>query len=317
MEHQLSYSRIPKKDKGMQKLRGIEEHKRKEKVMSDVKWIKICVDIFDDEKILLIENLQKADSILVIWFKLLCLAGKQNNSGVFVTKNGIPYTEEMLATIFRRKQSIVKLALKTFEELGMVEIINNAVTVPNWGKHQNIDQLEAKKNYMRKYMSEYREKQKKLTCKTNSKTKVSSTDIDKEIDIDIDKDKDKDIKKEIYKEKECPASQNPTPTRHKYGEYQNVLLSDEELEKLKAEFPDDWQSRIENLSEYIASSGKSYKSHLATIRKWSKADVKKQTDNYPAKSNKNKFNNYSDTNKPDYTGFNDEIIKEMLKEAEV
>lgn len=64
----------------------------------------------------------------------------------------------------------------------------------------------------------------------------------------------------------------PTPTRHKYGEYSNVLLSDEELSKLKAEFPQDWKNRIERLSEYIASTGKPYKSHLATIRAWSKKD---------------------------------------------
>jgi hypothetical protein len=64
----------------------------------------------------------------------------------------------------------------------------------------------------------------------------------------------------------------PTPTRHKYGEYANVLLTDEELAKLKAEFPRDWESRIDRLSEYIASTGKAYKSHLATIRAWAKKD---------------------------------------------
>lgn len=62
------------------------------------------------------------------------------------------------------------------------------------------------------------------------------------------------------------------PTRHRYGEYKNVLLSDLELEKLKSEFPDDWQERIERLSGYIASSGKKYKSHLATIRNWARKD---------------------------------------------
>ena len=71
--------------------------------MADVKWIKITTDIFDDEKILLIESLPEADSIIVIWFKLLCLAGKMNNSGVFVMNNRLPYTDKMLATIFRRK----------------------------------------------------------------------------------------------------------------------------------------------------------------------------------------------------------------------
>lgn len=58
--------------------------------------------------------------------------------------------------------------------------------------------------------------------------------------------------------------------RHKYGQYDNVLLSDDDLEKLKSEFPKDWQERIERLSEYMASSGKSYKSHLATIRSWAR-----------------------------------------------
>ena len=62
------------------------------------------------------------------------------------------------------------------------------------------------------------------------------------------------------------------PTRHRYGEYKNVLLSDSELDKLKVEFPADWTDRIERLSEYMASSGKSYKSHLATIRNWARKD---------------------------------------------
>lgn len=67
------------------------------------------------------------------------------------------------------------------------------------------------------------------------------------------------------------------PVRHKYGEYKNVLLSDDELEKLKDEFPD-WSRRIENLSEYMASSGKSYKNHLATIRTWARKEKPKKTD---------------------------------------
>jgi hypothetical protein len=63
------------------------------------------------------------------------------------------------------------------------------------------------------------------------------------------------------------------PTRHKYGYYEQVLLTDEDYEKLKAEFPHDYSERIERLSEYIASTGKKYKSHLATIRAWSRKDT--------------------------------------------
>lgn len=161
--------------------------------MSDVKWIKITTDIFDDEKILFIEELPDADSIIVIWFKLLCLAGRQNNSGVFMLNNRIPYTDKMLATIFRRKESTVKLALSTFEEFGMIEIVDGVITIPNWGKHQSLDQLEKKKGYMKNYMREYRQKQKELVegvkpCKVNSKVNsednVSRAEGEREGDIE-------------------------------------------------------------------------------------------------------------------------------------
>ena len=65
----------------------------------------------------------------------------------------------------------------------------------------------------------------------------------------------------------------PKPTRHKYGLYENVLLTDEEYGKLLEEFPHDYSERIERLSEYIASTGKKYKSHLATIRSWARKDT--------------------------------------------
>ena len=67
------------------------------------------------------------------------------------------------------------------------------------------------------------------------------------------------------------------PIRHKFGEYKNVLLSDEDVEKLKTEFPTDWVARIENLSSYIASTGKKYKNHLATIRNWARNEKPKET----------------------------------------
>ena len=160
--------------------------------MADVKWIKITTDIFDDEKIILIESLPDAYAIITVWFKLLCLAGKQNNSGVFVMGR-IPYTDKMLATIFRMKDATVTMALQTFEQFGMIEIVDGVITIPNWGKHQNLDQLEAKKEYMRSYMSEYRQKQKQLTagkpsCKTNSKTNVSEAEEDKEEEKEIESD---------------------------------------------------------------------------------------------------------------------------------
>lgn len=60
--------------------------------------------------------------------------------------------------------------------------------------------------------------------------------------------------------------------RHKYGQYRNVLFTDEEFGKLQSEFPNDYEERIERLSEYMESTGKSYKNHLATIRNWARRD---------------------------------------------
>ncbi len=87
-------------------------------------------------------------------------------------------------------------------------------------------------------------------------------------------DKNSIDKRSIDKDSVPESSDSEQPTKvkkHKYGEYKNVLLSDDELEKLKAEYPD-WQERIERLSSYVASTGKSYKSHYATIRNWARKD---------------------------------------------
>ena len=161
--------------------------------MPDVKWIKITTDIFDDEKILLIESLPEADSIIVIWFKLLCLAGKMNNSGVFVMNDRVAYTDKMLATIFRRKETTVQMALKTFEDFGMIEIIDGVITIPKWCKHQSLDRLEKRNEYMKNYMRKQREKQRLLTCKTNgevnSEVNVNCAEEEKERDKDKEKEK--------------------------------------------------------------------------------------------------------------------------------
>ena len=159
--------------------------------MADVKWIKITTDIFDDEKILLIESMPSSDSIITIWFKLLILAGKQNNNGVFMMSNKLPYTDEMLATIFRRDINTVRLALSTFEKFGMIEIVDNVITIPNWGKHQNLEQIQARKEYQKEYQREYRKKQKEIALEDKKhlhkhlrEQNVDTLEKDKEEDID-------------------------------------------------------------------------------------------------------------------------------------
>jgi predicted phage replisome organizer/uncharacterized phage protein (TIGR02220 family) len=162
--------------------------------MADIKWIKITTDIFDDEKILLIESLPAADSIIVIWFKLLALAGKQNNHGVFMLSDKIFYTDEMLATIFRRELLTVKLALKTFEEFGMIEVVDNVITIPNWEKHQNTEGMDKVREQTRRRVAAHRQRQ-KLIADGND---ICNATVTQGNAIDKDKEEDKEKDKNIY-----------------------------------------------------------------------------------------------------------------------
>lgn len=162
--------------------------------MAEVKWIKITTDVFDDEKILLIESMPSADRIITIWFKLLILAGKQNNNGVFMMSNKLPFTDEMLATIFRRDLNTVRLALKTFEEFGMIEVVDNVITIPNWNKHQTLDAYEKKKERDRLYQQNRRKKQKNLI---EQKSPDKSSDV---VVSDKEEEKEEDKEKENIKE---------------------------------------------------------------------------------------------------------------------
>ena len=166
--------------------------------MADVKWIKIMTDIFDDEKMLMIEALPSHDSIIVIWFKLLTFAGKQNNNGVFLFNDRFAYTDEMLATIFRRDVNLVRMALDTFRNFGMIDIIDNVITIPNWNKHQTLDAYEKKKIRDRERIARKRAEQKALIGMSPDMSPDASPDVafleeDKEEEKEIDKDKDRRI----------------------------------------------------------------------------------------------------------------------------
>lgn len=158
--------------------------------MSEIKWIKITTDIFDDEKICLIDALPDPDAILVIWFKILTLAGKHNSNGLLMMTDKVHYTDEMLATIFRRPLNTVRMAIGVFEQFGMIEIIDGIISLPNWEKHQNVDGMEKIKEQTRNRVAKYRKKQKNLALGnvTGNVTVTDGNALDKELDKDLDKD---------------------------------------------------------------------------------------------------------------------------------
>ena len=181
--------------------------------MADVKWIKITTDIFDDEKILLIESLPDAYAIITVWFKLLCLAGKQNNNGVFMMGR-IAYTDKMLATIFRMNELTVKMALQTFEQFGMVEIVDGVITIPNWNKHQSLDAYERKKERDKLYQAERRANQRALIAESSDKSSDSHTTQSSYVAVseeDKEREEERDIRIRDNTEKNAPASSEAAP----------------------------------------------------------------------------------------------------------
>lgn len=128
--------------------------------MNEIKWIKITTTMFDDQKIDFLESLPEADAILVIWIKLLTLAGKCNAGGYILLTESIPYTDEMLSHKFKRPLNTIRLALQTFQNLDMIDNENNTIHITNWEKHQNIDALEKIRERERLKKQRQREKQK-------------------------------------------------------------------------------------------------------------------------------------------------------------
>ena len=112
-----------------------------------ISWIKLSVNLFDDEKIKLIRKMPEGNAILLIWIHLLCLAGKTNDGGAVYIGQHMYYTSEMLATVCDQSVSTVRLALQTFERFNMIDLTEDGlIVIENWEKHQNIDGMERVKS---------------------------------------------------------------------------------------------------------------------------------------------------------------------------
>ena len=165
----------------------------------------------------------------------------------------------------RLTESDLKKALADLAGMGCIRLYQvdgeSYFCFPNWGKHQRIQSKR----------SRFPAPDESEDFGESPKVTESHGGFPPERELETN------IETELETEGETNArARAKDPPAKKYGEYQNVLLSDEELEKLKAEYPSDWAARIERLSEYIASSGKKYRSHLATIRSWAKKDASVQ-----------------------------------------
>lgn len=137
--------------------------------MSDVKWIKVAVDMFDHDKIDFLRSLPEGDSIIVTWIQMLTIAGKSNNSGYLMVTDRIPYTEQLLSNKLRRQPVFLQFALKTLESLNMINVEEGPFHITNWEKHQNANGLEKIKSDTAKRVAKHRQlkKEKALSLQCN------------------------------------------------------------------------------------------------------------------------------------------------------
>lgn len=218
--------------------------------MSDKKyyWIKLKEDFFEEDVISWIEEQEKGVYYSNFYLKL-CLKA-MNSEGRLIRKVGemlIPYDVKTLSKITGVDQDTVIVAMELLKRTGLIEILENGEIY--------LTQL---KNMIGSE-SKWAEKKRLQRAKGQSEDNVPllsgqcPTEKEKEKEKEKDKDKEKDKKK----------------IKHKYGNYNHVLLTDNEKEKLLNEL-DEYKFNlvIEKLDEYIEETGKKYKNHYLTIKRW-------------------------------------------------
>ena len=221
-------------------------------------YLKLKENYFDDDSIVLLESMQ--DGVLYSNILLKLYLKSLKHGGRLQLDEDIPYTAQMIATITRQQIGTVERALQIFLKLGLVEVLDSGTFYMS-----NIELLIGQSSTEAERKRAARLQNKALSA---PRTKVGHLSDIRPPEIELEK--EIEIKREI--EKVRPETGHPS---HTYGRYQNVFLTDEELADLQASFPTVWGQYFEKLSEYMASTGKRYQSHAATIRRWAGEDAKK------------------------------------------
>ena len=216
-------------------------------------YLKLKENYFDDDSIVLLESMQ--DGVLYSNILLKLYLKSLKHGGRLQLDEDIPYTAQMIATITRQQIGTVERALQIFLKLGLVEVLDSGTFYMS-----NIELLIGQSS-----TEAERKRAARLQNKALSAPRTKGGHLSDIRPPEIELEKEIEIKREIEKGRSARA----------YGRYQNVFLTDEEMADLQASFPAVWEQYIEKLSEYMASTGKRYQSHAATIRRWAGEDAKK------------------------------------------
>ena len=221
-------------------------------------YLKLKENYFDDDSIVLLESMQ--DGVLYSNILLKLYLKSLKHGGRLQLDEDIPYTAQMIATITRQQIGTVERALQIFLKLGLVEVLDSGTFYMS-----NIELLIGQSSTEAERKRAARLQNKALSApRTNgghlSDIRPPEIELEKEIEIEIEKEREGE-------------TGHPAPAA--YGRYNNVILTDTELFGLKTELPDKWEYYLDRLSCHIASTGKQYHSHAATIYKWAQEDAAK------------------------------------------
>lgn len=232
-------------------------------------WLRLYDDFFTSKRIKKLRRMAGGDTYTIIYLKMQLTAMK--NDGILKWTGLEDNIADELSLDLDESPDDIKVTLAFLLSCGLAETSDNIsyyfpYSVCNVGSEGS----------SAKRMRDFRQRQKALNppetsqCDADVTPPLQTSDGEKEIDKEIDKEKETD--------KDSAGA--PAKPRHKYGTYQNVLLSDADYEKLKSEFPADYNERIERVSEYVAMNGKKYKDFLAVIRNWARRDTPKEKPRY-------------------------------------
>ena len=271
--------------------------------MSDNKkyyYIRIKDNFYDTDDIKLLQSMDNgylySDILMKLYLKSL------KNNGRLMFKAHIPYNAKMISTITGHNIAIVEKALMIFQNIGLIEILDNGaiymLDIQNFIGKSSTD-ADRKREFRRELENE---KQALLqsgnlqSIENGQMSDKTPPEIEIEIEIETELDiRDKDKVKDKVKDKNKSKK-----VKHKHGEYNHVLLTDEEFTKLKSELGDCMALEcVTYLDEYMEMTGKTYKSCYLAIKKWvikAVNEEKQNKDKLTTKSSKGKFNNYEQRN---------------------
>jgi predicted phage replisome organizer len=247
--------------------------------MADVKWIKLNVDMFDDEKIKIIQAMPDGDSLLVVWIKLITLAGKTNDGGYIYISDNIPYTEEMLSVIMNKPLATIRLALQTFTHLQMLDTDTKGIYLVNFDKHQSYDKLEKIKEQNRERQARFKEKRRMLLEESNVTDNVSGNDAVTEDNATEKEVEEEGRKKNKKKEADVVVCETEAQSTFELlgGTLGKgvVLLTQQQQDELMDKLGfDAFNHYVGKLADFIIEKDAKVSNHYATILKWAREDAK-------------------------------------------